>query len=86
VACGNFAPGSKTMTKLFATKTPGSFGVALDRRETHAWVENPGLSKGQLKRFDYPGPDARATKSITVPNGGYAGVAVSPASLQGAAY
>jgi DNA-binding beta-propeller fold protein YncE len=86
VACGEFAPGSTTMSNLFATNHPGSFGVALDKRENHAWVENPGLSNGQLKRYHYPGPDARSTDSITVPGSGYAGVAVSPASPQGLPY
>lgn len=86
VACGDFAPGSTTMTNLFATKNPGSFGVALDKREKHAWVENPGLGAGQLQRYVYPGPDTRATQSITVPGGGYAGVALSPAAPQGQPY
>jgi hypothetical protein len=86
VACGDFAPGSTTMTNLFATKNPGSFGVALDKREKHAWVENGGLSQGQLQRYAYPGPDKHPMESITVPNGGYAGVAVSPAAPQGAPY
>jgi hypothetical protein len=86
VACGDFAPGSTTMADLFATKNPGSFGVALDKREKHAWVENPALSAGQLQRYAYPGPDARATQSITVPGGGYAGVALSPAAPQGHPY
>ncbi|MBV8532053.1 MAG: hypothetical protein JO104_12115 [Candidatus Eremiobacteraeota bacterium] len=86
VACGDFEPGSTTMTKLFATKTSGSFGVALDKHEKHAWVENPARSAGQLQRYAYPGPDKRALESITVPGGGYAGVAVSPASPQGKPY
>lgn len=85
-ACGDFAPGSKTMTNLFATKNPGSFGVALDKRENRAWVENPGLSTKQLQRYAYPGPDSRASESITVPGGGYSGVALSPAAPQGAPY
>jgi hypothetical protein len=85
-ACGDFAPGSTTMSKLFATHHPGSFGVALDLREKHAWVENPALSSRQLRRYGYPGPDARAEKSVTVAGGGYAGVAVSPAAPQGAPY
>ena len=83
-ACGEFAPGSTTMTNLFATGTPGSFGVALDKREKHAWVENAGY--GLLQRYKYPGPDAHPQQSITVPDGGYAGVAVSPAAPQGAPY
>jgi|HubBroStandDraft_4_1064222.scaffolds.fasta_scaffold00017_23 hypothetical protein len=86
VACGEFAPGSTTMTSLFATKNPGSFGVALDKSENRAWVENAGLTAKQLQRYNYPGPDSRATESITVPGGGYAGVAVSPAAPQGAPY
>jgi hypothetical protein len=86
VACGDFAPGFTTMTDLFATKNPGSFGVALDRREKHAWVENPGVSSGQLQQYKYPGPDKHPKKSITVPSGGYAGVAVSPAAPQGSPY
>ncbi|MBV8117587.1 MAG: hypothetical protein JOZ01_06390, partial [Candidatus Eremiobacteraeota bacterium] len=73
VGCGDFAPGSTTMTNVFAANKPGSFGVALDKRETSAWTENSNLSNGQLKRFQYPGPDARANKSLTVPAGGYAG-------------
>ena len=83
-ACGEFAPGSTTMTNLFATGMPGSFGVALDKREQHAWVENAAY--GLLQRYRYPGPDAHPKESITVPNGGYAGVAVSPAAPQGAPY
>jgi len=83
-ACGEFAPGATTMTNLFATGTPGSFGVALDKREKHAWVENAAY--GLLQRYKYPGPDAHPQQSITVPNGGYAGVAVSPAAPQGAPY
>jgi len=86
VACGEFAPGSTSMTNLFATKSPGSFGVALDRRQMHAWVENPGLSAGQLQEYKYPGPDKKPKQSITVSGGGYAGVAVSPAATQGAPY
>jgi hypothetical protein len=86
VACGEFLPGSTTMTNLFATKNPGSFGVALDYRERHAWVENAGVSAGQLQRYVYPGPHAKPKESITVPGGGYAGVAVSPAAPQGKPY
>ncbi|MBV9717905.1 MAG: hypothetical protein JOZ77_01180 [Candidatus Eremiobacteraeota bacterium] len=86
VGCGNFAPGATTMTNLFATKHPGSFGVALDKRENRAWVENPGLSAGQLQEYLYPGPDKGSKQSITVPGGGYAGVALSPAAPQGAPY
>jgi DNA-binding beta-propeller fold protein YncE len=84
VACGDFAPGSTTMTNLFATQSPGAFGVALDKHEHNAWVENGSLSAGQLQRYHYPGPDKRAKESITVPNGGSAGVAVSPPAPQGA--
>lgn len=84
--CGDFEPGSTTMTKIFAAKTSGSFGVALDRRERHAWVENPGLSAGQLQRWKYPGPDKKPSASITVPGNGYAGVAVSPPAPQGKPY
>jgi hypothetical protein len=86
VACGDFAPGSTTMTNLFATKTSGSFGVALDKSEKHAWVENPGVTAGQLQQWVYPGPDTHAKQSITVPGGGYAGVAVSPPAPQGLPY
>jgi hypothetical protein len=85
-ACGDFAPGSTTMTNLFATKTPGSFGVALDKHERHAWVINPGLSAKQLQEYVYPGPDSRWQQTVTIPGGAYEGVAVSPASPQGAPY
>ncbi|MFZ0030765.1 MAG: hypothetical protein WAK84_02710 [Candidatus Cybelea sp.] len=85
-ACGDFAPGSATMTNLFATKHPGSFGVALNKRENRVWVENPGLSAKQLQRYAYPGSPGRPMESITVPGDGYAGVAVSPAAPQGASY
>jgi len=86
VACGEFAPGSTTMTDLFATQNPGAYGVALDRRERHAWAEDPAGSTGQLQRYRYPGPDSHALQTITVPGGGYAGVAVSPASPEGKPY
>jgi hypothetical protein len=86
VACGDFAPGSTTMTNLFATKHPGSFGVALNKHETRAWVENPGLSAGELQQYIYPGPDKGTKQSITVAGGGYAGVALSPAAPQGLPY
>jgi sugar lactone lactonase YvrE len=86
VACGDFDPGSTTMTNLFATKTPGSFGVALDKHEKHAWVENSSASTGQLQQYKYPGPAKRAKQTIVVPGGGYAGVAVSPAAHEGAPY
>lgn len=84
--CGDFEPGSTTMSKRFATQSSGAFGVALDRRERHAWVENPGVSSGQLQRWKYPGPDKRPSQAITVPGNGYSGVAVSPASPQGKPY
>ena len=74
------------MTNLFATKTPGSFGVALDKGEKHAWVENPALTKGQLQQYVYPGPDKHAKRSVTVTGGGYAGVALSPPAPQGQPY
>ncbi|MBV9334117.1 MAG: hypothetical protein JO146_08920 [Candidatus Eremiobacteraeota bacterium] len=86
VACGDFEPGSTTMSRLFATQSPGAFGVALDKHEHNAWVENGSLSAGQLQRYHYPGPDKAAKESISVPNGGYAGVAVSPPAPQGAPY
>jgi hypothetical protein len=44
------------------------------------------LFAGQLQRYHYPGPDGRAKETMTVPGGGYSGVAVSPASPQGAPY
>jgi len=84
--CGDFAPGSTTMTNVFATQSAGAFGVALDKHEHNAWVENGSLSGGQLQRYHYPGPDKRAKESITVPNGGYSGVALSPSAPQGAPY
>lgn len=82
--CGDFLPGSTQMSRRFATAQQGSFGVALDRHEKHAWVENAAY--GLLQRYNYPGPDDRSQKSITVPDGGYAGVAVSPPSPPGAPY
>jgi DNA-binding beta-propeller fold protein YncE len=84
VACGDFAPNQTHMMNLFATKNPGALGIALDKAEKHAWVVNPGT--GQLQRYAYPGPDSHPMQSITVPNGGYAGVAVSPPSPEGAPY
>jgi hypothetical protein len=85
-ACGEFLPGSTTMTNLFATKNPGSFGVALDKREERAWVENPSRSAGQLQSFAFTHVHKKPQQTITVPNGGYAGVAVSPAAPQGLPY
>ena len=86
VGCGDFAPGSTTMTNQFATGRPGAFGVALDKAENRAWIVNPGLSTHQLQRYAYPGPDSKPGRTITVSGGGYSGVAVSPASPQGAPY
>jgi len=86
VACGEFAPGSTTMTNLFATQNPGAYGVALDKSEKHAWAEDPAATAGQLQRYAYPGPDAHALQTITVPGGGYAGVAVSPPAPEGKPY
>lgn len=84
VACGNIVPGTTNMENLFATKNPGSFGVALDKAEKHAWVVNTGL--GELQRYNYPGPDKGVLQRISVPGGGYAGVAVSPAAPPGPPY
>jgi len=81
VACGDIVPGTTNMTNLFATKNSGSLGVALDKAEKHAWVVNPGL--GELQRYTYPGPDTGVLQRISVPGGGYAGVAVSPATAPG---
>lgn len=86
VACGDFEPGATTMTNQFATQTTGSFGIALDKHEKHAWVENSGASTGQLQQYKYPGPDKHAKQSIVVPGGGYSGVAVSPSAPQGKPY
>lgn len=83
-ACGNIVPGSTNMMNLFATKSSGSFGVALDKAENHAWVANPGL--GELQRYNYPGPDKGVLQRISVPGGAYAGVAVSPAAPAGPPY
>jgi hypothetical protein len=86
VACGQFAPGSTTMTNLFATKRPWLFAVALDSRESHAWVDN-ARGFAQLQRYHYPGPDDRAQETIRVPGGPTdGGVAVSPPSPQGKPY
>jgi hypothetical protein len=80
-ACGEFAPGSTTMTNLFATEYHGS-EVALDKRANYAWVATPPYG---LQRFKYPGPDAHG-RFILVPNGASGGVATSPAAPQGAPY
>ncbi len=86
VACGDFAPGSTTMTNLFGKQNPGAFGVALDKRERHAWAEDPAGTSGQLQRYKYPGPDSKPLQHITVTGGGYAGVAVSPPAPEGKPY
>jgi hypothetical protein len=85
-ACGEFLPGSTTMTKLFGTKHTGWFGVALNRRENDVWVENPSLANNQLENFVYPGPRKKPRQSMTIPDGGYAGVAVSPPAPEGNPY
>jgi DNA-binding beta-propeller fold protein YncE len=84
--CGDFERGSKTMTKLFGTQKPGSYAVALDKREKNAWVENPGATSYQLLQYKYPGPDSRPKRGISITGGGYAGVALSPAAMQGRPY
>ena len=86
VACGDFAPGSTTMTNLFATQNPGAYGVALDKREIHAWAEDGAGTAGQLQRYKYPGPASKPLQRITVPGGGYNGVAVSPPAPEGKPY
>jgi hypothetical protein len=86
VACGDFAQGTTTMANLFATQNPGAYGVTLDKREKHAWAEDPAGTAGQLQRYKYPGPDSKALQRITVPGGGYAGVAVSPPAPEGKPY
>ncbi|MBV9102482.1 MAG: hypothetical protein JO060_02770 [Candidatus Eremiobacteraeota bacterium] len=83
-ACGDFAPGSTTMTDAFATKDIDPFAIALDRDERHAFIEDTG--SGQLQRWAYPGPDTRPQQRIAIPSGAYAGVAASPASPPGLPY
>lgn len=51
------------MMKTVATKTPGSYGVALDKHEKNAWVEDPVLSGAQLEHYKYPGPDQQPKQS-----------------------
>jgi DNA-binding beta-propeller fold protein YncE len=84
--CGNVEPGSGKLTNLFATQSEGAFGIALDKREKTAWVENPSLNSGQLQEYKYPGPDKQPKQSVTVTGGGYAGVALSPAAPEGRPY
>lgn len=84
--CGDFEPGSTTMTKPFANQLGGAFGVALDKAEKIAWVEDPALSAGQLLEYRYPGPDKQPKQAISVPGSGYSGVALSPAAPQGRPY
>ena len=81
-ACGDFAPGSTTMTDKFATTDSDPFAVALDKHEKHAWVEDTGT--GDLQHWTYPGPDAKPLSQFAVTGGAYAGVAASPAAPPGA--
>jgi len=83
-ACGDFAPGSTTMSNALATKDSDPFAIALDAHERHAYVEDTGA--GSLQTWRYPGPRAKPMQTIAVPNGAYAGVAASPASAQGLPY
>lgn len=86
-ACGDFAPGSTTMTNLFAQTDKDPFAIALSHDEAHAYVEDVLPHKpGRLETWKYPGPDAHAGLSVAVPGGAYAGVAVSPAPPEGAPY
>jgi hypothetical protein len=80
-ACGEFAPGSTTMTNVFATKETDPFAVALGRTDRRAYVEDPG--SGKLYSYKYPGPDKRALSAVPVTGGAYAGIAVSPAAPEG---
>jgi DNA-binding beta-propeller fold protein YncE len=80
-ACGQFAPGSTTMTNLFATKESDPFAVALGRTDMRAYVEDPG--SGKFYAYNYPGPDRRPKSAIAVTGGAYAGIAVSPAAPEG---
>lgn len=86
-ACGDFAPGSTTMTNIFAQTDKDPFAIALSHDEGHAYVEDVLPHKpGRLEAWKYPGPDAHAGLSVPVPGGAYAGVAVSPAPPEGAPY
>jgi hypothetical protein len=86
-ACGQFTPGSTTMTNLIATKDPDPFAIALDAKERHAFIEDLYPSTpGILERWAFPGPRKRQQEKIPVPGGAYAGVATSPAAVQGAPY
>lgn len=82
--CGDFQPGATRMSRKFGTA--GDYAVALDKHEKRAWVEDPAASANQLLQYKYPGPDPQPKSSLSVPGGGYAGVALSPAAPQGKPY
>jgi len=80
-ACGTFAPGSTTMTGLFATTDGDPFNLALNAKENKAFVTD--AANGTFAPWHFPGPDARSGGKRTPPNGAE-GVAVSPADPNGA--
>lgn len=80
--CGDFEPGSTTMTHTFARKDGDPFAVTLDKSEKHAWVEDTG--NNDLQSWNYPGPESMPRQNFPVTGGAYAGVAASPAAPQGA--
>jgi DNA-binding beta-propeller fold protein YncE len=84
-ACGDFAPGSTTMTNAFARSDKDPFAIALDKSERTAYVVDSGTNHG-LGIWNYPGPDSRPRAKLIVPGMAYAGVAVSPAPPEGAPY
>jgi hypothetical protein len=96
--CGSFAPGSKTMSRVFGHMGRGSGGVgpdkppflhpdtlALDRDERLAYVAGNSLSTW---RFPGPGhrPNHLPLDEIQIPGGAGRGLAVSPAALPGMPY
>jgi DNA-binding beta-propeller fold protein YncE len=84
-ACGDFAPGSTTMTGIFAKSDKDPFAIALDKDEDAAYVNDAGASNG-LGIWHYPGPDTRAAQKLQVPGMAYAGIAASPAAPNGLPY
>lgn len=96
--CGTFAPGSVTMSHVFAHMGRNRNGVigdkppilhpdalALDRRERRAYV-----AAGSLTQWTFPGPAHRPNRlpldEVKVAGGAGAGIAISPASGPGSPY
>lgn len=82
--CGEFKPGSGTLSDTFGQGSLDPIGLALNRRQTTAFTND--IQFGEIDGWTYPGPDSSPLFTINVGVDGGEAIDTRPAPPNGAPY